>query len=388
MARRPGQRAAERASTAPEPEDPRKPDEVSDITGRSWRFVLRKTIREFSADQAPDLAAALTFFSVLAVFPALLAFVSLVGLFGDPRETTEAILELLAAFAPASTIEAVREPIEQLATAPLAGFAFATGVIGALWSASGFVGAFSRAMNRVYRIQEGRPFWKLRPVTLAVTVLAIIAAVISGVVITLSGPIAAELGRMLGLGSGVLAVWSVVRWPLLAALAVLLVAVLYYVTPNVRQPRFRWISVGAAVALLVWAIASAGFAFYASSFGSYERTYGSIGGIIVFLLWVWISNMALLFGAELDAELERARQLQAGIEAEEHIQLPPRDTAVSEKAAAAHAADVARGRALRIRSQWTPDAGAGRPRTLTALLVTLALAIGAAIAAALGLRRG
>lgn len=387
MARQPGVRASTRERTAPEPDDPRKPDEVSDITGRSWKYVLRKTVREFSSDQVPDLAAALTYYAVLAVFPALLAFVALVGLFGDAAKTVQTLLDLLAPLLPAAMLEAVREPIEQLAGSPLAGFAFVTGVVGALWSASGYVGAFSRAMNRIYQIQEGRPFWKLRPVTLAVTVLAVVVAVISAVIIAATGPIARELGELLGLGEGVVAVWNIARWPILALFAVLLVAVLYYATPNVRQPRFRWMSVGAAVALAVWAAASAGFAFYVANFAGYEATYGSIGGIIVFLLWVWISNIALLFGAELDAELERARQLQAGIAAEKVIQLPPRDTSRSDKTERQHREDVARGRALRVRASGDPDAPAGSrrrdprrsaavgPAATVAALVALAVAL-------------
>ena len=286
MAEEQGEHAGVREKTAPDPDDPRKPDEISDIHKPSWLYILRKTLREFSTDQATDLAAALTYYGVLAVFPALLAFVSLIGLFGDPATTTETLLDLLGGLVPSSTLDAVRGPIADLAGSPAAGFAFVTGVAGALWSASGYVGAFSRAMNRVYQIQEGRPFWKLRPVTLAVTVLAIVAAVAAAVIITASGPLAEGLGAAWGLGEVPLTVWNIAKWPLLAFLAILIVAVLYYATPNVKQPKFRWMSVGSLVALLVWAVASAGFAFYAANFASYNETYGSIGGVIVFLLWV------------------------------------------------------------------------------------------------------
>jgi membrane protein len=354
MAREPGERASRRANTAPDPDDPRKPDELSEITKPSWVYVVKKTAREFTADQATDLAAALTYYGVLAVFPALLAFVSLVGLFGNPGETTGALLDLLGGLVPSSTLDAIRGPIEDLAGSPAAGFAFVTGVVGALWSASGYVGAFSRAMNRIYAIQEGRPFWKLRPVTLAVTVLAIVAAVVAAVLITVTGPIASRVGGLLGAGDSAVVVWDIVKWPVLAFLAVLIIAVLYYATPNIRQPRFRWMSLGALLALVVWVVASAGFAFYAANFASYNETYGSIGGIVVFLLWVWISNIALLFGAELDAELERGRELQAGIEAEETIQLPPRDTKQSDKVTKQHEKDVAAGRQLREKATGNP----------------------------------
>jgi len=362
MAREPGERASTREATAPDPDDPRKPDELSEITKPSWLYVLKKTGREFGTDQATDLAAALTYYGVLAVFPALLAFVSLVGLFGDPGETTNALLDLLAGLVPASTLDAIREPIQSLAASPAAGFAFVTGVVGALWSASGYVGAFSRAMNRIYSIQEGRPFWKLRPVTLAVTVLAIVIAVVAALLVTLTGPIAEQVGDALGIGGTALLVWNILKWPVLAFLAVLIVAVLYYATPNIKQPKFRWMSLGALFALLVWVVASAGFAFYAANFASYNATYGAIGGVIVFLLWVWISNIALLFGAELDAELERGRELQAGIKAEETIQLPPRDTKQSDKATKQHEKDVAAGRELREQATGNPGGALREPQ--------------------------
>jgi membrane protein len=341
------QTSESREQTAPHPDDPRKPDEVSDIRKPSWKYIVKKTAREFSDDQATDLAAALTYYAVLAVFPALLAFVSLVGLFGDPESTTGGLLELAAGLVPQSTLDAVREIIEGLAASPASALTFVLGVVGALWSASGYVGAFSRAMNRIYEIDEGRPFWKLRPVSLGVTVLAIVSAVIAAVIVVSSGRVAQSIGEAIGVGDAVLFVWDIVRLVLLAFLAVLIVAVLYYATPNVKQPKFRWMSVGAFVALVAWAVASAGFAFYAANFASYNATYGSIGGIIVFLLWVWLSNLALLFGAELDAELERGRELQAGIAAEETIQLPPRDSSRSEKKEQKAKEDLAEAKRLR-----------------------------------------
>ncbi len=341
------EQAIEREKTAPDPEDPRKPDSPGDITKPSWLYVLRKTAREFGSDQCTDLAAALTYYGTLALFPALLAFVSLVGLVGDAQQTTDALLDLANGLMPTGMLDYLRGPIENLTTSPAAGFALVTGVIGALWSASGFVAAFGRAMNRIYAIEEGRPFWKLRPVTLLVTVVAVVLAAIAAVLIAVSGPVAEQVGSALGLGETVLTVWNIVKWPVLAAIAVIIIAVLYYATPNIQQPKFRWMSVGALVALIVWALASVGFAFYVANFSSYNETYGSIGSVIVFLLWIWIANIALLFGAELDAEIERGRQLQAGIEAEENIQLPPRDTKQSDKKAEQHAKDVRAGRRLR-----------------------------------------
>jgi membrane protein len=356
-----GQRASTRAATAPDPDDSRKPDSAGDITKPSWLYVLRKTLREFTTDQCTDLAAALTYFGTLAVFPALLAFVSILGLFGDAQGTTDTLLRTLNGVAPASTIEAIREPLDKLTHSSAAGFGLVIGIVGAVWSASGYVGAFSRAMNRIYGIQEGRPVWKLRPMTLAVTVVALLAAVIAAALVALSGPVAQQVGDAIGVGEGVVAVWDVAKWPILLLLAVVVLAILYYATPNIRQPKFKWMSFGAAAALVVWALASVAFAFYVANFSKYNSTYGSIGGVIVFLLWVWISNNALLFGAELDSELERGRQLQAGLEAEETLQLPPRDTRQSDKKADKHAKDVLMGRQLRrSRGRSSDQADAGK----------------------------
>ncbi|HEV7948328.1 MAG TPA: YihY/virulence factor BrkB family protein [Glaciihabitans sp.] len=341
------ERAAEREETAPNPEDERKPDTPAEISKPSWKYIGRKTIREFSSDQCTDLAAALTYYGTLAIFPALLAFVSLLGLVGDAERTTQQLLSLLDGLVPTTMLTALDEPIRNLTQSPAAGLALVVGIVGALWSASGFVGAFSRSMNRIYSIEEGRPFWKLRPLTLLVTVLAVVFAVIVAVMLVLSGPVAEAIGEALGLGETVVFVWDIVKWPILLLLAITIIAILYYATPNIQQPKFRWMSMGAFAALVSWIVASAGFAFYVANFSSYNDTYGSIGGVIVFLLWLWISNMALLFGAELDAEIERGRELQAGIAAEEQIQLPPRDTKMSDKRAEVHAKDVRAGLALR-----------------------------------------
>lgn len=356
---KPSQRSDEREDTAPAPDDARKPDELSDITKPSWGYVFKKTLREFSEDEATDLAAALTYYAVLAVFPALLAVVSILGLFSDPEKTTDLLLGILSGLLSADTVDAVRGPLSGLAQSPAAGWTFVIGVVGAIWSASGYVVAFSRAMNRVYEIDEGRPFWKLRPVMLGITVIGLLAAIIGAILVTASGPVAREIGQALGLPPQAVVVWDIAKWLIVIVLAVVIVAVLYYATPNVKQPKFRWISVGALVALFVWALASLAFGFYVVNFASYNKTYGAIGGIIVFLLWLWISNLALLFGAELDAELERGRQLQAGIEAEETIQLPPRDSRKTEKKEKQHEKDVEEGRRLRETAGADADADGG-----------------------------
>lgn len=328
-------------------DDPHKPSDPTDLTAQSWKFVARRSAREFTRDQCTDLAAALTYYAVLSLFPALLALVSLLGVVGQGRASVDTVMELVAAVGPDSAVDTMRGTVEQLVAAPTAGFALIVGLAGALWSASGYVGAFGRAMNRMYEVDEGRPVWKLRPLQLAVTLagLLLVAAVI--LMLVVSGPVAKALGDQLGIGDGAVTSWNIAKWPVILICVTLAVAVLYYVTPNVKQPKFRWISVGAALAIAVWIVASVGFAFYVSNFGSYNKTYGSLAGAVIFLLWLWITNLALLFGAEVDAELERGRQLQAGIEAEEFLRLPPRDTSVSDKNARQHAQDIAAGRELR-----------------------------------------
>ncbi|WP_060914971.1 YihY/virulence factor BrkB family protein [Microbacterium oleivorans] len=333
---------------APDPESASKPDSVTDVTKRSWRYVLGKTIREFSADQCTDAAAGLTYYAVLALFPALIAIFSLLGVVGQGQSAADAVLGIVRDVAPSDTASALEGPIQQVASSPGAGLALVLGVLVALWSASGYVGAFSRAMNRIYEIEEGRPFWKLRPMQLLVTLIAVVSLALVALGLVLSGDVARSLGEAIGLGEGVLLIWNIAKWPVMLLIVVFLVAVLYYATPNAKQPKFRWISIGALIAIVVVIIATAGFAFYVANFSNYDRTYGSLAGVIVFLLWLWIANNVLLFGAEFDAELERGRQLQGGIAAEEDIQLPARDTRKSDKKAEKERKDVDEGRRIRL----------------------------------------
>jgi membrane protein len=340
--------AAERAETAPHPDDGRKPDSLKDIDKPGWRYTAKSAFAEFQRDQCTDLAAALTYYSVLSVFPAILALVSLLGLFGQTEKTTTQLLDIVRQLGQGDVADQLKGPIEQIVGARGAGLALIVGLAGAIWSASGYVGAFGRAMNRVYQVDEGRPIWKLRPVVLLITIGLVIMAALVLIGLVVSGPIASAIGDAVGLGDLATTIWDIAKWPVMLGIVIVMVAVLYYATPNVRQPKFRWVSVGAAVAILVWVLASVAFGFYVSNFGSYNKTYGSLAGIIVFLLWLWITNLALLFGAEIDAELERARQLQAGIKAEETLQLPPRDTRNSEKAEEKLEKKVAEGRRLRL----------------------------------------
>lgn len=337
-----------RHASAVPPDAEAKPDSPTDLHQRSWRYVARKAVREFSDDQCTDLAAALTYYAVLAVFPAMLALVSLIGLVADPQKTIDTGLDVLAPLVSETTLDAVRPLLEQLASSQTAGITAVIGLVGALWSASGYIGAFGRAMNRIYEIREGRPFWKLRPIMLAITLLALVLSAAALLILVVSGPVATAIGDALGIGDSLVTAWNIAKWPVLAVVMVLAVAMLYYATPNVKQPKFRWVSVGAALALLVWVAVSVGFAFYVANFSSYNATYGSLGAVIVTLLWLWLTNLALLLGAEVDSELERGRQLEAGIVAEEELQLPARDTRNIEKAERKEAEDVERGRELRL----------------------------------------
>jgi membrane protein len=339
--------ASERLSNAPAPEDPRKPDGPKEVRKPSWKLILRKTVREFGTDQCSDIAASLTYYAVLSIFPALIALVSLLGVVGQGKKAVSALLDILTEVAPGSTASVLRGPLEQFASSPAAGFALVSGIVVAIWSASGYVGAFSRGMNRIYEIDEGRPFWKLKPQQLLVTVIGVALMVVVTVILIVSGPVTTAIGKALSLGPVVEIIWSIAKWPVLLLVVVLLIAILYYATPNAKQPKFRWMSMGALIALLVLAVATLLFGLYVGTFSNYAKTYGPLAGVIVFLLWLWIANMALLFGAEFDAETERGRQLQAGIAAEEDIQLPPRDTAKSEKAARKEEKDIADARKLR-----------------------------------------
>jgi membrane protein len=342
--------SAVRQQTAPNPEDPRKPDAPSDLSNPSRKFILKNTVREFMDDECTDIAATLTYYAVLSLFPGILALVSLLGVFGQGQQTTAMMLDMVSQLGQGQAVETIEPIIRQLTQSTGAGIALVIGLLGALWSASGYVNAFGRAMNKVYEIDEGRPIWKLRPVMLLITALLLVMAAATGLALVVSGPVAEAIGGAIGLSSVAVTVWSIAKWPVLLAIVVVMVAILYHFTPNVRQPKFRWISIGAVVAIVTWIVVSALFGFYVANFGSYNKTYGSLAGVIVFLLWLWITNLALLFGAELDAETERGRQLQAGIKAEESIQLPPRDTKKSEKDAAKAAKQVAEARELREQS--------------------------------------
>ena len=350
--------SSEVRAEAPHPDSSAKPDSPTDLPTPSKKYVLRKTLREFSKDQCTDIAASLTYYAVLAMFPAIIALLSLVSLVGQGPSTVKTLLGILKQVGAGSVAKTLQGPLLELSNTPGAGFALIVGLLGALWSASGYVGAFGRAMNRMYEIREGRPIWKLRPAMLLLTLVLVLLAAVTLVGLVVSGPVAQAVGDAIGLGSTAVTIWNIAKWPVLLAVVVVTVGLLYWGTPNIKQPKFRWLSVGAAVAIGIWILLSVLFGFYVGNFSSYDKTYGSLAGVIVFLLWLWITNLALLFGAELDAELERGRELVAGIEAEETVQLPPRDTRNIEKADEKQAEDVARGRELRQTAGRSEDVDA------------------------------
>ncbi|HEX5610822.1 MAG TPA: YihY/virulence factor BrkB family protein [Solirubrobacterales bacterium] len=288
--------------------------------------ILKRTAAEFQEDNLTDWAAALTYYGLLSLFPALIAMVSLIGLFGDPQGTTKTITEIVTEIGPESAADTFAGPVESIASSrSTAGFAFVLGLAVALWSASGYVGAFMRASNVIYETAEGRPFWTLRPLQIAVTVAMIAMTALLAVGLVLTGPVVEAVAGPIGIGDTAVTVWNIAKWPVMAALFVTMVSLLYYASPNAKLRGFHWVTPGGVVAIIVWALASAAFAFYVANFGSYDKTYGTLGGLIALLVWLWLTNVSILFGHQLNAEIEREAEIDEGVpRAEEEIQLEPR----------------------------------------------------------------
>jgi membrane protein len=288
--------------------------------------TLTRTIREFKEDKLQHWAAALTYYAVLSLFPALLVMVSLVGLFANPDTVTKFLTDVIGALGPESAVDTFKGPIESVtANSGTAGVMAIIGVATALWSASGYVGAFTEASNTIYEVEEGRPFWKLKPLQLLVTFVCISLVAVTALALVVSGPLATAVGEALGLGDAAVTAWQFGKWPVMLLLVLLILHVLYYASPN-AQVRTKWVSPGALLTLVVWIVASVGFAFYVANFGSYNKTYGTLGGVVVFLLWLWITNIAVLLGVEYNAEIERTKEMKAGVPgAERELKLPERD---------------------------------------------------------------
>jgi membrane protein len=296
------------------------------LPGGSWTGTLKRTVSEFKEDKLNHWGAALTFYAVLSLFPALLAMVSLVGLFANPERVTTVLTDTVSELGPDATAKTFQAPIESItANRGTAGVMFVVGVLAALWSASGYVSAFADASNSIYEVDEGRAFWKLKPLQLVVTLALVLLAAVVGLALILSGPIVGALGNALGVSDSVLTLWRYAKWPAMLILVLLILGVLYYTAPNARVSGVRWVAGGALVALAAWIVVSIAFALYVANFSSYDKTYGTLGGVVVFLLWLWLTNMAILLGAEFNAETERAKQLESGVSgAERRLRLDER----------------------------------------------------------------
>jgi membrane protein len=292
---------------------------------KSWWAVLRRTAKEFKDDELADRAAALTYYGILALFPALLVLVSLLGIVGE--SATQSILDNLRQLTPGSARQIVSDAVEQLqASGSTSSVLAIVGLLGALWSASGYVAAFIRSSNAVYDITEGRPVWKTTPLRVGLTVVLMILACASALIVVFSGAVAQQVGTALGMGDAALTAWSIAKWPVLVALVTIMIAVLYWASPNAKSRGFRWVTPGSFLALLIWMAASAGFAVYVANFASYNKTYGTLAGVIIFLVWLWITNLAILLGLEFDAEMSRERAIAGGFPEGQEPYVEPRDT--------------------------------------------------------------
>jgi membrane protein len=291
---------------------------------RAWGGVLKRTFREFREDNVTDWAAALTYYGILSVFPALIALVSIVGLIGE--SATSPLLRNLGTFAPGPAHKILENALNGLTQSrDGASLLFIVGLAGALWSASSYIGAFIRASNSIWDVEEGRPIWKTLPLRLIITVAMLILLTTTAVAVAVTGPLADKVGKLIGIGGAAVTAWDIAKWPILILIVSLMFSILYYTAPNVKQPGFRWVTPGGVVAVVSWMIVSALFGIYAANFGSYNKTYGSLGAVVIFLVWLWLTNIAMLFGAELNAESEQGRQIEAGQSPTQEPFLPPRD---------------------------------------------------------------
>jgi membrane protein len=304
-------------------QEERAPEAPTRLPMRSWGGVLKRTVREFKEDNLTDLAAALTYYGILAIFPAVIALISIVGLLG--HSATDSLISNLDKLAPGTARTVFTNAIKGLQKSQgAAGVLFIVGILGALYSASGYVAAFMRASNQIYDIDEGRPFWMTIPVRLAVTVVMLTLLAISAMAVVITGGLAGKVGDLLGVGGTAVQVWDIAKWPVLLLVVSFMFSILYWAAPNVKHPGFRWLSPGGVLAVATWVIASGLFALYVANFGSYNKTYGTLAGVIIFLVWLWISNVAVLLGAEFNAELERGRLIEAGHPADEEPFVEPR----------------------------------------------------------------
>ncbi len=299
------------------------PENPAQLKGRGVFAALKRTFKQFSEDNVTDWAAALTYYGVLSIFPGVLVLVSILGMLGDDGQQT--VQDTVGEIAPSQIQDLLDQVLTQVSDPGTAGFAAIAGIAVAFWSASGYIGAFMRASNAIYDVPEGRPIWKTLPIRLAVTAVIGVMLVLSAVIVVFTGDLARAVGDTIGLGSAAVTTWNIAKWPVLVILVSLMFAILYWASPNAKTGGFRWVSPGGIFAVLIWLIASGAFALYLANFANYNKTYGTLGGVIAFLVWLWISNIAIMIGAELDAELERGRAIAAGHPADDEPFLQLRD---------------------------------------------------------------
>jgi membrane protein len=287
--------------------------------------LLKRIAAEFSDDKLTHWAAALTYYGVLSIFPALIAIVAVLGVIGS--SAIQPLIDNLGSVAPGPAKDILTSALEGAQQGNGAGLLFVVSLAGAIWAASGYISGFMDASNSIYDIEEGRSLWKKLPLRVGITILMLVLLTASAVAVVLTGPVAEQAGNLLGVGSSALAVWDIAKWPVLALIVSFMFALLYYAAPNVKQPGIGSVIPGGAVAVVLWVLVSALFALYVANFGSYNKTYGTMGGVIVFLVWLWLTNLAILIGAEFNAERARQRHIDAGHRADEEPYLPPRDPA-------------------------------------------------------------
>jgi membrane protein len=313
------------AGTRPGVDPEAEPDAPTDLPKHSWLAVLRRTGKEFLDDELPDRAASLTYYGVLSLFPAMLVLVSLLGVMGE--SATKTVMDNVQKLAPGAVRDIITQAVQQLQdSGGTSGVIAIVGLLAAVWSASGYVGGFIRTSNAIYDMPEGRPVWKVTPLRVGLTVLLMIMLAFSALIVVLTGSVAEWAGKAVGLGDEAVTVWSIAKWPVLLLLVVLMIALLFWSAPNVRGRGFRWVSPGSVLAVVLWLAASGGFALYVANFGSYNKTYGTLAGVIIFLVWLWLSNLAVLLGLEFDAELARQRAISGGLPAGTEPYMEPRDT--------------------------------------------------------------
>ncbi|AGZ39928.1 YihY/virulence factor BrkB family protein [Actinoplanes friuliensis] len=302
--------AEDKAADLDAPSPDAGPESPAKLKGKGIMGALKRTFKQFSEDNVTDWAAALTYYGVLSIFPGVLVLVSILGMLSDNGQET--VQQTVSEIAPSQIQTLLDQVLTQVSDPGTAGLAAIVGILAAFWSASGYIGAFMRASNAIYDVPEGRPIWKTLPIRLGVTAVIGLMLIVSVFIVVFTGDLAQAVGDTIGLGSAAVTTWSIAKWPVLVIIVSLMFAILYWASPNAKTGGFRWVSPGGIFAVVLWLIASGAFALYLASFANYNKTYGTLGGVIAFLVWLWISNIAIMIGAELDAELERGRAIAAG----------------------------------------------------------------------------